>query len=236
MIVAGVSGSGGERGEEETVHPGGQGVGGGKAREFSVGLGQQWVAPRGRREQTVGGADHDDHVDVETDGTGEGPDGDAVADPALARRAGLEFGLEGAPELTVAGQPRKGKDLGPRPNLLQRLPVASHDAAREEAGKRRGMVRRQRNGPGDPVSGGRVWALSFKDAPRYRMLSAPLAGFKAASASVVVPESGRVLGTLVEAADALYFDARDGNVKKLFKLAIYAGIAGVIAWFWYFNT
>ncbi|MDH3517638.1 MAG: hypothetical protein OEM66_01780 [Acidimicrobiia bacterium] len=25
-------------------------------------------------------------------------------------------------------------------------------------------------------------------------------------------------------------------VKKLFKLAIYAGIAGVIAWFWYFNT
>ncbi len=25
-------------------------------------------------------------------------------------------------------------------------------------------------------------------------------------------------------------------VKKLFKLALYAGIAGVIAWFWYFNT
>lgn len=24
-------------------------------------------------------------------------------------------------------------------------------------------------------------------------------------------------------------------VKKLFKLALYAGIAGVIAWFWYFN-
>jgi prolyl oligopeptidase len=73
------------------------------------------------------------------------------------------------------------------------------------------------------VRGGRVWALSYKDAPRYRMLSAPLAGFKAASASVVVPESGRVLGTLVEAADALYFDARDGNVKKLFKLAYTPG-------------
>ncbi len=25
-------------------------------------------------------------------------------------------------------------------------------------------------------------------------------------------------------------------VKKLFKLALYAGIVGVIAWFWYFNT
>jgi len=24
-------------------------------------------------------------------------------------------------------------------------------------------------------------------------------------------------------------------VKKLFKLALYAGIAGAIAWFWYFN-
>lgn len=25
-------------------------------------------------------------------------------------------------------------------------------------------------------------------------------------------------------------------VKKLFKLALYAGIAGVIAWLWYFNV
>lgn len=25
-------------------------------------------------------------------------------------------------------------------------------------------------------------------------------------------------------------------VKKLFKLALYAGIAGVVAWLWYFNA
>ncbi len=25
-------------------------------------------------------------------------------------------------------------------------------------------------------------------------------------------------------------------VKKLFKLALYAGIAGVLAWLWYFNA
>ena len=38
-------------------------------------------------------------------------------------------------------------------------------------------------------------------------------------ATTLVPESERVLGTLAAASDALYFDVRDGNVKKLLKLA-----------------
>ncbi len=68
------------------------------------------------------------------------------------------------------------------------------------------------------VRGGRVWATSFKDAPRYKLIGGALAGFSPATASLIVPESSRVLGGVTAASDALYFDARDGNIKKLFKL------------------
>jgi prolyl oligopeptidase len=69
------------------------------------------------------------------------------------------------------------------------------------------------------VMGDRVYALTHQGAPRYRLISGKLEGFSPATATTLVPESERVLGTLAAASDALYFDVRDGNVKKLFKLA-----------------
>ncbi len=69
------------------------------------------------------------------------------------------------------------------------------------------------------VMGDRIYALTHQGAPRYRLIGGRLHGFSAATATTLVPESTRVLGTLAAAADALYFDVRDGNVKKLFKLA-----------------
>jgi prolyl oligopeptidase len=69
------------------------------------------------------------------------------------------------------------------------------------------------------VMGDRLLATTHRGAPRYKLIGGPLAGFEAATAPTLVAESSRVLGTLATAADAVYFDVRDGNVKKLFKLA-----------------
>ena len=68
------------------------------------------------------------------------------------------------------------------------------------------------------LHGERLYALSFKGAPRYRLLGAALAGFSPASAEDVVAQSARVLTGLAAAADALYIEAREGNVKKLMRL------------------
>jgi prolyl oligopeptidase len=69
----------------------------------------------------------------------------------------------------------------------------------------------------------RVHALSFRGASRFKLLSGALEGFSAASAQARVPESQRVLTGLVAAADGLYLEARDGNIKRLFKLQHISG-------------
>ena len=68
------------------------------------------------------------------------------------------------------------------------------------------------------VKGDRLYVLTHKGAPRYKLLGGALNGFSAATAAVLVPESARVLSGLAAASDALYLEARDGNVKRLFKL------------------
>jgi prolyl oligopeptidase len=69
------------------------------------------------------------------------------------------------------------------------------------------------------VQGDRAYVLSFKNAPRYRLLSGTLDGFSVAGARVVIPESQQVLTGLASAADNLYVEVRDGNVKRLLRLA-----------------
>ena len=73
------------------------------------------------------------------------------------------------------------------------------------------------------VLGDRVYVLTNRGAPRYKLVGGRLDGFDIARAATLVPESTRVLGTLAGAADAVYFDVREGNVKKLFKLALTDG-------------
>jgi prolyl oligopeptidase len=70
---------------------------------------------------------------------------------------------------------------------------------------------------------GMLYALTHKDAPRFKIIAAPVARFSAATAAAVVPASTRVLGALVAAKDALYIDAREGNAKQLWKLGYGAG-------------
>ena len=66
---------------------------------------------------------------------------------------------------------------------------------------------------------GRVIVRSFRDAPRYRLLTGPLEDFSLATAEALVPESARVLTGMALTADALYFSQRDGNVQRLFRMS-----------------
>lgn len=68
------------------------------------------------------------------------------------------------------------------------------------------------------VKGGRVFALTHKAAPRYRIISGPLEGFSVAAAREVIPQSERVITGLAAAADAVYVEIREGNVKRLQRL------------------
>lgn len=64
---------------------------------------------------------------------------------------------------------------------------------------------------------GVLYAATHDGAPRYRIIAAPMESFSAAAARTVVPQSQRVLGMLVAARDALYFEAREGNAKQLWR-------------------
>ena len=69
------------------------------------------------------------------------------------------------------------------------------------------------------LHGDRVFALSFRDAPRYKLLTGKVEGFAPAKAQVLLPESQQVLTSIAAARDALYVEFRDGNVKRLSKFA-----------------
>lgn len=62
-----------------------------------------------------------------------------------------------------------------------------------------------------------LYLVSHKGAPRSQVLSISLKSPDLKSAAVVMPASERVVVNVVTAADALYVETRDGNVKRLFK-------------------
>jgi prolyl oligopeptidase len=64
---------------------------------------------------------------------------------------------------------------------------------------------------------GLLYAITHKDAPRYKLIAAPLDGFDAATGELVVAPSERVVTGLAAASDALYIEMRDGNIKRLVK-------------------
>ena len=68
------------------------------------------------------------------------------------------------------------------------------------------------------LQGDRAYALTYKNASRYKLLAGKLDGFSPATAQVLMPESQRVLSGLASAADGLYIELRDGNVKRLLRV------------------
>jgi prolyl oligopeptidase len=71
-----------------------------------------------------------------------------------------------------------------------------------------------------------LYLHSHRDAPRFQVLQLDLTHPDMAQAKVIVPASTRVITGIAVAADALYIEARDGNVKRLYKRA-YAPSASV---------
>ncbi len=61
--------------------------------------------------------------------------------------------------------------------------------------------------------------LSHKGAPRSQVLRIDLRKPELSDAQVLLAQSDRVVTGITAAADALYIEARDGNVKRLFKRA-----------------
>lgn len=64
-----------------------------------------------------------------------------------------------------------------------------------------------------------LYLLSHQGAPRYQVLALDLKRPEMKRARVVVPQGERVITGLAAAADALYVEARVGNVKRLYKRA-----------------
>jgi prolyl oligopeptidase len=62
-----------------------------------------------------------------------------------------------------------------------------------------------------------LYLVSHKGAPRSQVLSVKLASPDLQTAEVVMPASERVVVNVVAAADAIYIETRDGNIKRLFK-------------------
>lgn len=69
-----------------------------------------------------------------------------------------------------------------------------------------------------------LYALSHKGASRFKLLKLDMsAGLDIAKAQEVIPTSERVLTSTAAAKDGLYVEARDGNIKRLYKLGYGAG-------------
>lgn len=70
-----------------------------------------------------------------------------------------------------------------------------------------------------------LYAMSHLGAPRFRVQARALDGKPDSSWREVVPVGERVITAVAAASDALYVEARDGNVKRLFKRAYADGAA-----------
>lgn len=70
-----------------------------------------------------------------------------------------------------------------------------------------------------------LYLVSHKDAPRSKVLRLSLKAPDMAKAEVLVPQGDQVVTGITSAADALYVERRDGNIKRLFKRAHASGAA-----------
>jgi prolyl oligopeptidase len=64
-----------------------------------------------------------------------------------------------------------------------------------------------------------LYLHSHHQAPRFQVLALELAQPDLRRAKVIVPSGAHVITAIAAAADALYIEARDGNVKRLYKRA-----------------
>ena len=73
-----------------------------------------------------------------------------------------------------------------------------------------------------------IYLLTYRDSPRFSIVRTSLAAPDLRNATTVVPASEQVLANLETARDGLYFEARDGAVKRLMRLALGASSASPV--------
>jgi prolyl oligopeptidase len=78
------------------------------------------------------------------------------------------------------------------------------------------------------VKGNEIYLLSYASSPRFAILRMDLARPDLKSAKTVVPASDQVLFNIAAAGDALYFESRDGAVKRIKRLPWGAGEASEV--------
>ncbi len=108
----------------------------------------------------------------------------------------IQTGVTPATEFYIA----KAAEIG-SPNIIWRRIAAFSDKISEVA-----------------LHGDEVYALSFKDSPRYKLLKTDAGNPNIASAEVCVPESKAVLQSLGIARDAVYVGAMNGGVGQILRM------------------
>ena len=63
-----------------------------------------------------------------------------------------------------------------------------------------------------------LYVVSHKGAPRSQLLAHSLKASEGTPGRLLLPQSQQVLVSVASAADAVYIEARDGNIKRLYKL------------------
>jgi prolyl oligopeptidase len=109
----------------------------------------------------------------------------------------------------AAGQVQHGTD---RELSLYLAPLADVTAGRAQWRK---VIDRSDDVTAFEVIGERLFVLTHKDAPRFRVLETSLAAPDLASARVVIAEGAGVITGMSRAADGLYISRRDGTVSRL---------------------
>jgi prolyl oligopeptidase len=112
----------------------------------------------------------------------------------------------------AAGYVAHGTD---RELSLYVAPLADVTAGRA---KWRKVIDRGDDVTGFEVIGDRLFLLTHKNAPRFRIIETSLIEPDLASAQVVMAEGAGVITGLVRAADGLYVSRRDGTVSRLFHI------------------
>lgn len=80
------------------------------------------------------------------------------------------------------------------------------------------LVRREDQVTDVTLSRDRIFALTYRDAPRYKLIAGQIDSFAPLTAQVIIPESERVLTGIAAAAEGVYVKVRDGNVNRLLRL------------------
>lgn len=80
---------------------------------------------------------------------------------------------------------------------------------------------------GSSIKGDDIYLLTYKDAPRYKVLAVKADVPAIANAKVLVPESERVIQSFVPAKDAVYLQDLDGGVGRVRKVSAEGKVSAI---------